>query len=484
MSSQPLRVAHLSDLHFSPEHLEEVDRCMTAAVEGAAGEKVDVAVISGDSTDHRVDLHSPSVQKLASHIHDLSNHCPVLMLQGTFSHEPPGALAVFQFVGGRYPVFVATEIQQVALLENGQWASSLALETPDWRFSNETLPGQTKALFSCLPTVNKADMVAAIGADDHAAIGEVLADLLAGFAPANIMARDRGIPTLGVSHGTVHGCITEHGVPMIGFDHEFTTGSLFSAKASAYLLGHIHKHQVWENALPGYGTQRIAYAGSIGRLHYGEEGEKGWLYWGVDHRNAACRLMPTPARKLLHIDFDGSPDIESITQAVRNNPGSFVRIRYTVDEDQRHTVDRESLQKLVEQAGAMDCKIEGRIIPVTRVRAEGISQSHTLQDKLQKWCESTNTKPEPLLDRLEMLTHMEPDALVQNILKDPQRLKEPPEQPKAPSKHTLKAEEPAGETPDAVPTAEPAETTAKTAASSGGSSTSKDWKETSLMDLF
>jgi exonuclease SbcD len=32
---------------------------------------------------------------------------------------------------------------------------------------------------------------------------------------------------------------------MAGFDHEFTTGSLFAAGAQAVLLGHIHRHQLW-----------------------------------------------------------------------------------------------------------------------------------------------------------------------------------------------------------------------------------------------
>ncbi|TNY03497.1 hypothetical protein, partial [Escherichia coli] len=76
------------------------------------------------------------------------------------------------------------------------------------------------------------------------------------------------------------------GVPMAGFDHEFTTGALFSAAAQAILLGHIHRHQAWTQG-EGERRQRIAYAGSIGRFHHGEQGDKGFLLWelgpdGVD----------------------------------------------------------------------------------------------------------------------------------------------------------------------------------------------------------
>lgn len=415
MHTYKVKVGQFSDLHYCPEHLDEVDRCFSAAVDSAIDEGVDVAVISGDSTDHRIDLHSHSVQKLLEQIHTLSNHCPVLMLQGTFSHEPPGTLNVFQYVGGKNPVFVATEIQQVALTESNTWVSSLDGKSPHFVFTEETLPHDTKTLFSCLPTVNKAEIIAAIAADDHAAMGDVLAELLSGFAPINTLAREKGIPTIGVSHGTVHGCLTEHGVPMNGFDHEFTAGSLFASKVSAFMLGHIHKHQVWENPMPQYGTQRIAYAGSIGRLHFGEEGEKGWLFWDVDNGNAACMLMPTPAKKLLHIDFDAAPDVAVIQKAVQENPGAFVRIRYNIPEDQRHTVDRDSLTQIVEQAGAKSCKIEGRIIPVTRVRAEGISQSQTLGDKLRKWCDTTDNAPSPLLDRLHLLMSDEAESIAECI---------------------------------------------------------------------
>jgi exonuclease SbcD len=96
-----------------------------------------------------------------------------------------------------------------------------------WRF--DKVPAGVQALFSCVPTVNKAMVAAALGASAAAeATGEQLAALLAGFAPGHRAARKQGVPTIGVSHGTVFGCLSEHGVPMAGFDHEFTTAALFA----------------------------------------------------------------------------------------------------------------------------------------------------------------------------------------------------------------------------------------------------------------
>jgi hypothetical protein len=45
-------------------------------------------------------LHAPAAERLVAQVRRLADHCPVLMLQGTFSHEPPGTLAIFKLLGG------------------------------------------------------------------------------------------------------------------------------------------------------------------------------------------------------------------------------------------------------------------------------------------------------------------------------------------------------------------------------------------------
>ncbi len=171
---------------------------------------------------------------------------------------------------------------------------------------------------------------------------------------------------MGVSHGTVCGCVTEHGVPMAGLDHEFTTSALFGAETSAFMLGHIHKHQAWND-----GERVIAYAGSIGRLHYGEEGDKGFVLWTVDAIGATFDFVPTPARRMVHLDFPATPDLESIRAAAQSAQGAFVRVRWSVPEEERDSIDRAAIVAAL--AGAAEVKLEARVIPVVRSRAEGIS---------------------------------------------------------------------------------------------------------------
>ncbi|MCK7502603.1 MAG: metallophosphatase family protein [Comamonadaceae bacterium] len=331
-----IRIGHFSDLHYAGgATLAEVDRCFRFAVDEAIRRGVQCAVISGDATDHALDMHAPAVEALARNVRRLAEHCPVLLLQGTFSHEPPGTLNVFRLLGGRHPVHVSDRIEQVALLRR-------------WR-----LAFLGRLAFRCAARRrHRALLLRADGEQGRRGRGRgghrggrrrSASSCRCCCAVSRRRMRRRGpagVPTIGVSHGTVHGCLTEHGVPMAGFDHEFTTGALFAAGASAFLLGHIHRHQAWE-----CDARVIAYAGSIGRLHYGEEGEKGFLVWEVGHAHARFTLVPTPARRTVELSFEGMPDLDTLRAqaATLDLEGAFVRVRWTVPEEDRHQIDRAAI---------------------------------------------------------------------------------------------------------------------------------------------
>ena len=331
------------------------------------------------------------------------------MLQGTFSHEPPGTLAIFRLLGGRHPVHVASRIAQVALTAQDEWLASTS-----WCF--DSVPTGARALFTCIPTVNKAVVAATVGAAEAAqAVGEHLALLLRGYAPTHRAARRQGVHTIGVSHGTVFGCVSEHGVPMAGFDHEFTTGALFGAEAQAFMLGHIHRHQAWEQE-SRVGRQCIAYPGSIGRFHYGEEGGKGFVLWEVDASAVAFELVPTPARRTVDLFFQGKPDLARIESAVAAGDleGAWVRVRWTIADEDRHEVDREAIKRAL--AGAAGVQLEGRFVPIVRSRAEGISRCASLGDKVRAWAGVTGTRVDPLLAYLERLSHQTPEQIAGEVL--------------------------------------------------------------------
>lgn len=402
-----LRIAHFSDLHYAEETLSEVDHCFGHAIDQAIAAGAQLAIITGDTTDHALNAHSPTVIALARQIQRLADHCPVLMLQGTFSHEPPGFLALFPLIRGKHPIFVADSMQQVALTTEGGWVAS-----DGWQFA--ALPLGTVLLCTCVPTLNRGALAAAIAPRDVAGeMGDQLAKVLAGYAPGHLEARRAGVPVVLLSHGTVHGCVTEHGVPMAGADHEFTTGALFGAEASAAMLGHIHKHQSWFKE-----GRCIAYAGSIGRLHYGEEGDKGSLIWEVGADHATATLQPTPARRTLDISFDGPPDMEALARFIdkQSIKGAWIRVRWQILEEERDLVDRARIEEVL--AGAAGVKLEGRIIPVVRARAEGIARERSLPRQIKHWAALTNASAPILLSCLEQLRISSPEGIAAQVLQE------------------------------------------------------------------
>lgn len=377
------RVAQMSDLHYCGKHLEWVDRAFDFAVNHAVGAKADAAIISGDSFDAEVPLHHPAVGKLITRVRTLAKFMPVLVLQGTFSHDRPGCLDVFRHVQGEFPIHVADRMGQVALA-SGKW----------FDFA-DTFPMNCSLLVSTMPSVNRADIQAKTPEEETSSY---IDRILGGWAPVNERARGLKIPTVLVSHGTVNGCVTESKQALISPDHEFGTASLFGGATSAVMLGHIHAHQAWE--LNG---RRIAYPGSITKLIYGHDQPTGYLLWEVAADRADFTFVETPARRLIDIEFNGPPDPAELRLRLRECKDAFVRVRWTVDEEHRHAVDQKGLRDILTAAGVADAKLEGRINPIVRSRAAGISNMASVEDRLKRWCELTLTNPAPLLERLKIL---------------------------------------------------------------------------------
>lgn len=403
-----LKIAHFSDLHYSPDRLTESDRCFGFAVEHAIASGAAIAVISGDATDHRLDAHSPALHALAKRVHQLAAAMPVVMLQGTFSHEPPGTLSNFALMGSTHEVYIADRIRQVALCD-GRFVTSVGSVFSDTELV-DLLPDPPDAVFTCLPTINRGQLATNVGALAVATdLGDVLGRYLAASGAVNARLRSLGVPTVGMSHGTVNGCTTEHGVTMAGFDHEFSIGALFEASCDAFMLGHIHKTQQWTRE-----GRTVAYPGSIGRFHYGETGDKGYLLWDIEPGRADASLVVTPSREMVSIEFDRPPDMERLAEVAARSADGFIRVRWQVDEEHRQLVDRDAIRALF--GAAADLKLEPRIVPVVRSRAQGISLETTVQAKLHRWCELATVEAAPVLDRLQLLESADADAIAASVL--------------------------------------------------------------------
>lgn len=393
-----MKLLHASDLHYSPGNLVEADKCFGHAVEQAIAHDVQAAILTGDLTDHALDGHSPALLALAKRIKQLADHCPVFLLQGTFSHEPVGLLKMLEMIGARHPIVVSEKIGMIGLAM-GKWIE----------YDPTFVDVQYDLVITSVPTVNKAELALAVGADNASVeMGNYLAALLGLFGPANAALRRRGIPTVLASHGTVDGSMNESGVPMAGLDHEFSLGALYSANTSATMLGHIHMHQQWSREHDGR-VQRIAYPGSIGRYHYGELGEKFALIWEVSAESANFTKIQTPSKRMIEIKFEGIPNLDELATVADQCRGAFVRVRYCVDEEFAKTIDRQAIKAVL--GTAVEVKIEGEVLTIQRQRCAGISSLGTIEERFAKWCEFSQTPTEGLAERLSKLQTMAPEDI-------------------------------------------------------------------------
>jgi exonuclease SbcD len=316
-------------------------------------------------------------------------------------------LHMLQMIGARHPIAIADRIGLIGLTAEGQWIEPA---------SAPHVP-LTLAV-TCVPTVNKADLVPLVGAEEAGTeMGNQLAAIMASFAPANDAYRAAGVPTVLVSHGTVQGSVNESGVPMAGLDHEFTIGALYSAHTSAVMLGHIHKHQVWERRFAGI-EQKIAYAGSPGRFHYGEIGDKVYLLWHLQADSVEIEPVVTPSRAMIDLDFPGAPDLEEIAAVADQCANAYVRVRCSVDAEHAPNVDRAGIRQIL--AAAAEVKIEVEVLSIQRQRCEGISRLPDLNARFLRWCEISGTISDGLVERLDLLNAGEPEEIVARLLANPE----------------------------------------------------------------
>ena len=94
--------------------------------------------------------------------------------------------------------------------------------------------------------------------------------------------------------------------------------------------------------------------------------------------------------------------------------GAHVRVRWQVGEEERAGIDREAIKRAVRDAA--DVQLEGRVVPVVRSRAAGISRAVSLQEKVRVWAKATGCTDGPLIERLNALVDREPADIAAAIL--------------------------------------------------------------------
>ena len=401
-----IKVLHCADLHFDDEQgrLQNTIECCDRVIATAQVDIPDLIAIAGDIFERGLVLGSPGTLAAIDFIYRCGNVAPVVITSGTPTHDTVNSTEVFNKLKTEHPVYATALPRQVGLTK----------EKPR-RFVGVNGNVEDKQGFSlivsCLPSVTRAALMAMGGLSiDAAAIecGELLRDLFQAWGITNEKANRLGIPTIFVGHGTVKGSRLSTGQRVTDPDAEFGIADLRLTKAVLVCLGHIHmRQQLQDNAF---------YSGSITRADHGETEEKGFFLHTIAEGRVESRFVETPARKMRTLAPAGTLPDASLIEEIEE--GDYVRIVYSIREEDVAQVDDAALRRLAYEKGAAHVKIEKTVLPMTNVRSEGISRLKSLDEKLKRWGEM-NGQPitASLLDKLRLLQTADEQAVLDRYLR-------------------------------------------------------------------
>ncbi|MFA5323906.1 MAG: metallophosphoesterase [Smithella sp.] len=371
-----LKVLHLADIHPREKDAEELKKCLSFVVMVAQSEKVDLTLIAGDtfSLEATNKIDSPVVKLIIEAVSALADIGPVFIIEGTQSHDG-AAPEILQYVKGKYPVHVTTMPEQIYVK-------------------------QLDVVLTLIPTPTKQFFKTEGGiVESNSEISMAMNAVFAGFG-----AQAHEFPTsphILSGHWNVSGSILPTGQVMTGKDIDIGFDQMMLAAPDLIALGHIHK--------PQQIGDRAFYSGSLYPLTWGELEAKGFYIHELDgHKLVESRFIETPIRKLIRVEEDLVNEIESKDFDMEIVKGAYVRVDFTVYQDEAGKIDKEATIAFYKDFGAIDVDIRIIRVPRQTVRSESVLKVNTLRDKIKAMAElREETVSESVLQKADLLEYGE-----------------------------------------------------------------------------
>jgi len=374
-----MRLLHFSDLHLGAEihgrkdpetgmhtQLKDFLQCMDFMVETALERDVDAVLFTGDAYHFRRPDPLPQ-REFIKRIKTLSDRGIAVLLAG--NHDlPPG-----------YGEASALDIFSVLSIPGVTF-----VRRPDV-ISLPTRKGELQVV--CLPYLPRRTLVSVDeerGLDEDGVqrlMGKRVQEWLESLLRKSI---PNDAPTIFAGHIWLKGAEFSGSERVLSSAFEpIIPPSVLRHQRFAYVaLGHIHRHQAFDEFKP-----HIVYAGSLGRLDFGEEKQpKGFVVVELERTRkgdweANWEFVQAPTRPFVTVRLDVR-DSNNPTQAAidalnqnRQIDGAVVRIQIFVKEAQREQVNlgrlRELLEKRVDHISTLELRSEG----MPQVSDEPVSRS-------------------------------------------------------------------------------------------------------------
>jgi DNA repair protein SbcC/Rad50 len=381
-----MKILHLADVHACRDRWSEVAASLDVVEEYAARESVDLVAIAGDHADGPLqDSERDVLDRLCARYQRLGDIAPVVIIEGTPSHDVPGSLEVFQRLSCTFGITILRPGKAYGL----RTADRAIVEIKPDKFASHSA---WQLLLFGVPEPNKKWLLAEVGATgkeaSDQAVRDAMRNLLLGLGGMRKQHSD--LPCLLLYHGQVSGARTA-----TGFGVESGTGlavsrdDLAAVEADYYALGDIHEPQQIGD-LPAY------YPGSVYPLN-----------WGETHK-AGCNIVEFAPEVYFAIvsrlDFP-HPQRVKITRNSRDNvhyedldlAGKVVWEEWEAPDKQWASLfdTSEELSGLMLAGALPGSRVTLNILPTETVRAGEITSKRTLREKVQVYAENSSLPATP-----------------------------------------------------------------------------------------
>ncbi len=396
-----MKIAHLSDLHWSQDRLADKKNSGEQIIDLLTGIAPDVIVVAGDSYDHSLRVEDEAARASLFFFAQLRDIAPVLVIKGNFSHDRNSVEALRAAL--EIDVSTVPEVYLFGAAGLIQCSMEEAAKTT-WReplFC--TLPYPSSEFLAKTSRLNPEDMANAIS--------EALKAIMRGFAAIQV---EPGTPKCLVFHGTVPEAKQSSTQHALGLDIQLRLEDIEACGFDVVLAGHLHYSQrVGKN---------VFYPGGSCYTCWGDEGDKGfWLHtfrefeeWQLDapHLKPEYRVQSefikvnaVPMR-IVELDFSDPfwelPEWDDVYD---------VQIRLKMTEADRERYRSTDWKTYFPTARMIDPK--PIVASVVSIRSEEVRKAHTLPEKVQAWAHQTNTPiATTLLDKAALVEDRDAEALL------------------------------------------------------------------------
>jgi exonuclease SbcD len=373
------KLCHITDEHLGGTYAEKAAKSFEFLIQQfwedplSPAYNPDLIYSTGDLTDRALHVHSEHLRPFLDFVK--AARCPIILLQGTMSHEPFGTINNIASISDGKIHIIDSPFQNIKI----------------GGFSVFGIPGITKALVSnwCRARDIQVDGFT----DPREGLRQILKDVSNNWAS--------GIRILG-GHLTVSGAVASNGQVMNGNDIDLSLEDLVLAKPHTVVLGHIHQYQTWTvNGI------RVTYGSSSHPCNFGELDPKGFSVYefSADGSPISFQRIPYPHKPMVKVDiqftgemkdgewehFDVSGIDWNAGREARQN--AEVKCCYSIPKEIAATVDDAYVRLLFAKHGIDLAAVQRTIQATGRERIPEIGTKETTREQYEAVCEAKGEEP-------------------------------------------------------------------------------------------